>query len=89
MKKDAEMKGIEAALGQKIIDRLNVYGVPYGSPMYPYVPYGSPYYADTVAIINSAMAYNDMIKRYEVANAIAGIVNPSYDAIVGALRASL
>lgn len=88
-KKDSEMKGVAEALGKKVIDRLNVYGVPYGYPIYPYIPYTSPYYYDIVGIVNSAVAYNDMIKRYEVANAIAGLLNPSYDSIVGALKAAI
>mgnify|MGYP001108002718 CR=1 FL=1 len=66
-----------------------MYGVPYGVPIYPYIPYTSPYYYDIVGIINQANAYNDMIKRYEVANAIAGLVNPSYETIVGALKAAV
>jgi hypothetical protein len=72
-----------------VIDRLNVYGVPYGYPIYPYIPYGSPYYSDIVGIIASANAYNDYIKRYEVANAIAGLLNPTYEQIVGALKAAV
>ena len=83
------MKAIGEALGKKVIDRLNVYGVPYGYPIYPYVPYTSPYYYDIVGAVNSAIVYNDMIKRYEVANAIAGLINPSYDSIVGALKAAV
>ena len=76
-KQDAELKAIGEALGKSVTDRLNVYGVPYGYPIYPYVPYTSPYYSDIVGMTNSANGYYDYVRRYEAANAAAaGLYNP-------------
>ena len=81
-----EMKAVEDALGKRILDRLNGYGWVYGTPLYPYLPYGTPAYYDVAGLINSIYSYQDLINRYEVANAIAGqAASGIYDALKNAL----
>lgn len=81
-----DMKAAEEAMGKRILDRLTGYGWSYGYPIYPYIPYGSPYYYDVSGYINSIYAYQDMINRYEAANAIAGAAAPGiYEALKNAL----
>lgn len=80
------MKAVEDALGKRILDRLSGYGWSYGYPLYPYVPYGTPVWNDVAGIVNSIYTYQDLINRYEVANAIAGYAAPGiYDSLKGIL----
>ena len=81
-----DMKAVEDALGKRILDRLSGYGWSYGYPLYPYVPYGTPVWNDVSGIVNSIYTYQDLINKYQTANAIAGYAAPGiYDSLKGVL----
>jgi len=74
--KDGEMKAVEAALAKRIIDNLGVW---------PY-PYPWPYDIYTRSIL--LRAYNDAILKYELDNAIAGLVAPSIADVLKIINAA-
>lgn len=85
--KDAEAKAIEKIVAQKLYDRVAGgygYGYPYGYypgywPPYAYTP-------DVASRVAAIAAYHDVIVRQEAANAIAGLVAPSAEVVLGLLE---
>jgi len=83
--KDAEMKAVEAALAGRILDRLTggkAGFIPGYTPLaYPLLQ------PDLGRAVGAIHAVHNAIIAYEYANAIAGLVKPSVDAVAKVLEA--
>lgn len=79
------MKAVEAALANRIVGRLGgIYG--YG-PIIPIYPLAYPLKPDVERAVAAVRDIHNAIIAYEYANAIAGLVAPSVDAVAKVMSA--
>ena len=77
--KDAQMKAVENAVARSLLPYVYPpYPYPYGyNPLYPLYPLST----DVAAKVAAITAYNDIIGKLELENAIANIVRPPSDSV--------
>lgn len=83
--KDAEMKAVEAALAHRIVGRIAGIGG-YGYGYIPTYPLAYPLHPEVGKAVAAVNAIHNSIIAYEYANAIAGLVAPSVDAVTKVLE---